>query len=100
LYASLPADAQESWSATVRPPDVPGVFEWTGDFFSPLGLTWDFLLDGEAAVSLETPTMSIPECNSPVPAAVTVTGATLIVDADFPVPVQVNTWGRIKGLYR
>ncbi len=100
LYAYLPPDDLHGWYLVAYAPNVPGEFEWTGAFVNLFTTSWDFLLNGEASVSLEGPNLPNPACNTQVPAAVTVTGVTLIVDGDFDVPVQVNTWGRIKGLYR
>jgi hypothetical protein len=98
LGANMFESYEDYWMANGMTPEVAGAFEWTEKFL--YGQTWDFLLDGDAPVTLQAGSVGIPECYHKVFPTVAVTGAALIVDADFPVPVRVDTWGRIKASYR
>jgi hypothetical protein len=71
------------------------------DDFRPLGGGWTFLDDGKGQVDLRVvPTGYIAECiPTVVPALLIVTEAYLVLDAEFPVPVETTTWGQIKALY-
>jgi hypothetical protein len=80
-----------------------GSFTWVYSFQAvPInGTTWDFLLDGEADVTLwGAPASTIPECMTAGSPTATVTEAVFIIDAEFPTAVETTTWGRIKSLYR
>jgi hypothetical protein len=57
-------------------------------------------MDGEGEVNVTGDTGFLPGgCWEVAPPEATVSEAVLYVDADFPVPAESNTWGRIKALY-
>jgi hypothetical protein len=90
------------WIAWALMPEEPGPFAWTAEFRPiPSTATWEFLLDGEAEISLfGAPTALVGLC-WPVsaPPTANVEEAVLIVDAEFPVGLEATSWGRIKALY-
>jgi hypothetical protein len=99
------AGPDQRWLAEARNPPVAGAFETITPFefltFSHIPPNWTFLANGEGAITMYGgPTGTVTDCvdlNSP---SVTVTEATLIFDADIPVPIKVRSWGRIKAAYR
>jgi hypothetical protein len=58
-------------------------------------------MDGQADIKVVGVPSEYPDICYPVSASptLTVTEAVLIVDAEFPVPVEATTWGRIKALF-
>jgi len=103
ILASMFTDGSGIWMSSELMLMVSGAFAWTGTFRSspPIGITWDFLLDGEAELILYgAPLILVGICTviGPPPTA-DVTEATLIIDADFTVPTETGTWGQIKALY-
>ena len=80
----------------------PGRFEWRAQFRpSPHTTTWSFLMDGEADISLFGAPAGLVGLCWPVssPPTAVVEEAVLIVDAEYAVPVEATSWGRIKALY-
>lgn len=92
------------WLTMSSMPETPGPFSFTADFWpTPRSTTtWNFLLDGRGEVTLYGAPMPLVGLCGPVTPAPegVVEEAVLIVDADFPIPVENNTWGHIKALYR
>ena len=93
------------WSAETHMPDPPvsGNFDVTVPFRGLYGwtVTWDFLRAGYGTVQLQgTPPGFIIECSPTIDPEATITSATLIVTADFPVAVEQSNWGGIKSLYQ
>jgi hypothetical protein len=93
------------WSAANEVPDPPvsGDFDVTVPFRGIYGwpVSWDFLRGGYGTVQLEgAPPGFIVECSPTIEADATLTSATLIVNADFPIAVEKSNWGRIKSLYQ
>lgn len=90
------------WLSFSPMPEVTGPFEWTAAFISySQGMTWDFLLDGEDDITLwGLPMALVGLCWGIVSPTAEVTEAVLIIDAEFPVPVESSTWGRVKALFR
>ena len=91
------------WLATSQTPEEPGTFEMTAVFGDLYGQdpSWDSLLGGVGEVTLRAAPLGIVGLCwevSPPPEA-TVTSAVLVVDGDFPIPVQPRTCGKIKALY-
>jgi hypothetical protein len=78
-----------------------GPFETLRAFYRIFGAGWTFLNDGTGQVDLRVvPTGYIAECiPTVVPVVAIVTEAYLVLDAEFPVPVETTTWGQIKALY-
>jgi hypothetical protein len=103
IYASMQDTSfAHVWLASAAMPQDPGPFAWTAEFWrTPPTTTWGFLMDGEADLSLTGGPLPLVDLCWPVsefPRA-TVVEAVLIVDAEFPVPVEATSWGRIKALY-
>jgi hypothetical protein len=91
------------WMAGVYPPLASGPFTSTAPFTAAFpGSTWAFLLDGTGEIILHgSPAGLVGLCfMNPVPPVGEITEAVLIVDAEFPNPVETSTWGKIKALYR
>ncbi len=92
----------DGWIANGPMPQQPGVFSWTATFHSnPSTATWGFLMDGQAQITVVGVPSEYSEICYPVSASptLTVTEAVLTIDAEFPVPVEPTSWGRIKALY-
>jgi hypothetical protein len=90
------------WIASALMPVEASPFGWTAEFHAtPSTTTWGFLMDGEAEISLSGAPSGLVDLCWPVtePPTANVTEAVLIVDAEFPVPVEGTNWGRIKALY-
>ena len=104
IEASMVDTPGHYWFANALMPYVAGSFAWTSEFHTfPPNATWGFLIDGSAEVSLwGAPAGLVATCTdvSVPPPTATVTEAVLIIDAEFPIPVEPSTWGRIKALYR
>jgi hypothetical protein len=94
-----------SWKAdTYAALDQGGPFEITIDFKARSGPTptWSFLLDGESDIELTGgPVGYVAVCSAltPPPSAV-INEATLLIDGDFPIPVEQSTWGRVKAVFK
>lgn len=102
LSAELPADDFSSaWFA--EDPAVmtaSGAFTWTSAFYPvPFSATWSFLMDGIANLTFlgADPGTWCQVLSSP---SAVITEAVFIIDADFPIPIEASTWGKIKALYR
>ena len=83
-----------------------GAFEITRTFYpyAPKYFgepTWDFLRMGVGVVGLSGGGAPIIDICWPIGvlSEATVTGAFLVIDGDFPIPVEPTTWGRIKSLF-
>ena len=91
------------WLASQAMPQEPGPFAWTAHFWPtpPKTTTWEFLMDGEAEISLFGGPVALVDLCWPLspPPTATVAEAALIVDAEFSVPIEATSWGRIKALY-
>ncbi len=63
--------------------------------------TWDFLRMRPGVVELSGGGAPIIDICWPIGelSQATVTGAFLVIDGDFPIPVEPTTWGQIKSLY-
>lgn len=63
--------------------------------------TWDFLCAGGGSVVLWGDGAPIIDICWPIGELSTayVSGAVLVIDGDFPIPVEPTTWGRIKSLF-
>jgi len=99
------AGLDQHWIAEARNPPVAGAFETITPFefltFSHIPPNWDFLAGGEGGITLYAgPACTVLDCVDLNPPSVTVTEATLIFDADIPVPTRARSWGRIKAAYR
>ena len=89
------------WGVWPVTPTESGEFELTVRFLPQHEPTWDFLSDGTGEIGLLA--SSCPESDSCWPVTTcsdaVLTEVVLIVNADFPVPTEGMTWGRIKALY-
>lgn len=99
------AGPHEFWLSETTNPPVAGAFETVTpfEFYSSnhLPATWTFLDDGEGTISFSgSPIFQLCDCVYLDPPSVTVTEVTLIIEGDFPVPIEVQSWGRIKAAYR
>lgn len=101
----MPAGPDQAWVAGAFNPPVAGPFEtippmeWST--FSHVPPNWAFLDDGEATITLSGgPGGVLLDCSAFNDPSLTVTEATLLLDADFPVPAAKPTWGGIKSMYR
>lgn len=95
-------DEGGAWIAYQEPHYQAGQFG-TEAAFEPIinPSTWDFLLDGQCDVILSgTPASALLSCDPIVVPTGTVLEAYFIIDAEFELPVEPTTWGRIKALYR
>jgi len=102
IGASMKDTFAHFWLASALMPQEAGPFAWTEEFHAtPSTTTWGFLMDGEAEIRLNGAPVGLVDLCWPVSAepTATVTEAVLIVDAEFPVPVDATSWGRIKALY-
>jgi hypothetical protein len=104
MYDDLP---NRAWSIENSPANPAGAFEWTRDFrgWSVFGAplpTWGFLLDGSAELEFVAADNNVLLGCSGVmpPPKAWVEEAVFLLDADFAVPVQSATWGRVKAAYR
>jgi hypothetical protein len=100
LSASFPDTPSGSWIAEDFVPKQNGAFYMHIDFRAYRDPTWEFLMDGAGELKLMGGTGFLPSgCWIVTPPSATVTEAVLLIDADFPVPADQSTWGRIKALY-
>ena len=101
-YLEDPATG-DHWTAFGIMPTVTGPFGWEAPFESAPTYppaTWTLLMDGEAEIRLEgVPASSVCSPASAPPTA-QVEAAIFYFDADFAVPANAGTWGRIRALYR
>jgi len=86
---------------------TPGSFEWTVPFtwaaFPNAPSTWQSMLDGADTIGLwGGPGFSaIPECYPQTPQpSMTIEEASIVIDADIPVPAHALSWGSLKAIYR
>jgi hypothetical protein len=100
------AGPDQFWLSEAANPPVAGAFETITPFvfvsIHHLPASWTFLADGEGSIGFYGAPIGrvLLDCVDLNPPSVTVTEATLIFDADFPVPTKVRTWGRVKAAYR
>lgn len=102
FIAEMPDGVTDTWMAFHEPSYSPGQFIRTA-LFEPLSGTasWEFLMDGEGQVGLTgAPASAQTVCDPVLLPTGNISEAVFIIDADFPLPVRVSTWGRIKALYR
>jgi len=91
------------WGTSVVTPEETGPFELTAGFepTPPVGTTWEFVADGSAELMLwGGPLLLVTVCWPITYPDAVVDQATLLLDAEFATPVESNTWGRIKALFR
>ncbi len=90
-----------TWYASGGTPELSGPFETNSSFYALLGdPTWDFLADGQGELTLfGGPYILVGLCWEITQPLATVADAVLFVDADFPVPAEPTSWGRIKALF-
>jgi hypothetical protein len=94
------------WHASEQLPLVSGAFDCSAPFDSTYlppyypKPNWDFLLDGDADLTL-VGDFPITVCEGVVlnPSA-RVDSVIFYLDADFPVPTQAVTWARVRAFYR
>lgn len=103
--SEMVAGPDQYWLSEATNPPVAGAFETVTPCvfysFDHLPANWTFLADGEGTIWFRgAPAGGPVTCIYLNPPSVTVTEATLIFDADIPVPTQVQSWGRIKAAYR
>ncbi len=102
--AYLGSGVVDGWFCGALTPSQSGPYDLTLDFLPGAGgpPSWDFLMDGEGPIELDVAPAPYLDCwhtdPSDVPTA-TVDEAVFIIDADFAVPTQAGTWGRVKALY-
>ena len=103
----MPAGVHELWSAGAFGPPAAGPFETIApmefiSFSTPQVLpNWAFLDDGVGTILLSGgPAGTLLDCEDLDMPSLEVTEATLLVDADIPVPTAKTSWGRIKTIYR
>ena len=99
------AGPEQYWLSEAMNPPVAGAFETVTPFVflssDHTPANWTFLADGEGTIWFYGALLfELLDCIYLNPPSVTVTEATLIFDADIPVPTQVQSWGRIKAAYR
>jgi len=90
------------WAGAAGSPDG-GPFEHTMMFRELYGwpVTWDFLKAGYGEIHfMARPYNPWVECSAIVWPDATVNEAVLIVEGDFKVGVEKNTWGSIKALFQ
>lgn len=104
-FSSEIYEAPAYWLADGPTATADGAFEWTSPFalwaFGG-GSAFGFLDDGDATIAFGGgPPGMLLECSvdPPGPTA-TVTEATFLLDADFPTPAGIASWGRVKAIYR
>jgi hypothetical protein len=90
------------WIAFHEPYFSAGSFESTATFESFAGgSTWDLLLDGQADVTMNgAPWSALGSCDPIVRPTGKILEAYFVIDAEFGLPVESTTWGKIKALYR
>lgn len=101
----LDAGPHDYWISEAMNPPVAGDFETITPFvyisFSQVPANWNFLADGEGMITLYgSPVGTLLDCVDLNMPSLTVTEATLIFDADMPVPTLRRTWGALKSAYR
>ena len=102
IRALMPDDQGRMWSVE-RLMESAGVYAWTAAFSTRPAepADWIFLLDGQAELTLHAGLGAIPlGCVVQYEPTVWIQEAVFILDADFPVPAEASTWGRIKALFR
>jgi len=102
FVAEMKYSPDDYWQALEEPSYSPGVFTRTAEFEPAMETTtWEFMLDGEADVTLfGAPLAVLGLCDPILFPTGNITEAVLIVDAEFTLAVEASTWGRIKALYR
>ncbi|NIO00771.1 MAG: hypothetical protein GTO42_01315 [Candidatus Latescibacteria bacterium] len=88
------------WGASYTYEDSSSALDFTMKFQTQSQATWDFMKQGTGDLSLMwCPLPYVLTCSEIIVPSVEITNAHLIIDGDFPVPVEINTWGAIKSLY-
>jgi hypothetical protein len=102
-----PVQTYAYWDLRTFQSSTPGSFEWTvpltWDAYPNAPSTWQSMLDGVDTISLwGGPAYSaIPECYPQTPQpSMTIEGASILIDADIPVPARRASWGALKAIYR
>jgi hypothetical protein len=98
-------DMARYWFADDFLPLESGPFVWMRPFetFRLLGqASWDFLLDGRGEITLHVSPMEnvIETCSNERWPTAQFDEVTFVIDADFPVPADAMSWGRVKEFYR
>jgi hypothetical protein len=90
------------WNANCATPNESSAFECQMRFYPYTGATWEYLEAGRGDVDLYGVGYSNPfvECYAVTCAVAIVTEAVLIIEADFEVSTESESWGAIKSLYR
>ena len=88
------------WKANFTYEDSSSVLDTTRTFWAGSGATWEFLKSGQGDLILRWyPLGIILLCSSIREPNVTIYDANLIIDGEFPVPIEKTTWGAIKSIY-
>jgi hypothetical protein len=91
----------EWWSGGGLTSYESGPYEITVELNALFGASWEFLKEnGRGEVRAEGGWGFVLMCWGVVGPSASVEQAVLIIDADFPVPVENTTWGRIKEIYK
>ena len=101
LFATMPdTETGGAWGSTLWATES-GAFDVSLPFGTRSGATWAFLDDKTGQI--EANSMGCPVVDSCFPVTICseafVEQAFLVLDAEFPVPVDESTWGRIKALF-
>jgi hypothetical protein len=101
LFATMPdSETGGAWGSSLWTTDS-GAFDVSLLFEPRSGATWAFLEDATGEVSVNS--MGCPVLDSCWPVTLCseafIEQAFLVLDAEFPVPVDESTWGRIKALF-
>jgi hypothetical protein len=104
FYAHMPVGDGSAWYTGEPSPSEIGYFTWTTPFyyFPEQDGNWSFMYDGQFSIMLcGSPRPLVGTCSIvSQPPQVELVEAVLILDADFPTPSHVSTWGNLKALYR
>jgi hypothetical protein len=89
------------WGGQAFTPPESGPFELTIEFHTASGASWRFLEDTVGEIELVGIGWSILDLCYPLTewSEAFVEQAVLVFDAEFPIPVEENTWGSIKALF-
>jgi hypothetical protein len=89
-----------SWSAGGITSYESGAYEITVKLTPFFGASWEFLKEnGRGEVLAEGGWGFVLMRWGVIGPSASIENAVLILDADFPVPVETNTWGAIKAIY-
>jgi hypothetical protein len=102
LFATMPdTETGAAWGNAMGAAES-GAFDVTLPFQTTSGATWAFLNDKTGQIEVDAIGCPIVDLCWPVTicSEAFVEQAVLVLDAEFPVPVDESTWGRIKALYQ